>query len=109
MGRDQSVQETGFIWSHPYHVKLLGFSEHNGQFLINAEHDGYARLEEPVRHRRDILFFDDCCFLIKDSFKGKGFHDFEINFHLHPRCGLIKQNSWWQINNKGARIYMRSA
>ncbi len=106
-GQDQAIQETGFIWSHPYHVKLLGIPEHYGQFLINAEHDGYTRLEEPVRHRRDVLFFDDSCFLIKDSFKGKGLHDFEINFHLHPEADLIKQNSWWQINNDGERIYMR--
>lgn len=106
-GLDQSVQETEFIWSHPYRVKVLGFSGHNGQFLINAEHDGYARLEEPVWHRRDVLFFDDCLFLIKDSFKGKGLHDFEINFHLHPDTFLIKQKNWWQISNDGARINMR--
>jgi hypothetical protein len=106
-GYDQSIQETGFIWSHAYQVKLLGFSEHYGKFLINAEHDGYKRLEKPVWHRRSVLFFDDCCFLIKDSFEGKGPHDFEINFHLHPNAGLIKKNSWWQISNEGARIYMR--
>ncbi len=88
-------------------MKLLDFSEHNGQFRINAEHDGYTQLAEPAWHRRDILFFDDCCILIKDSFKGKDLHDFEINFHLYPGAGLIKQNGWWQVNNEWASIYMR--
>lgn len=106
-GFDQSVQETGFIWSHPYNVELLGFSENADQFLVNAMHDGYERLEEPVRHKRDILFFDNRCFLIKDSFVGKGVHEFEINFHLHPNVDLIKQNSWWQIKNEDTKIYIR--
>jgi hypothetical protein len=106
-GCDQSVQETGFIWSHPYRAELLGFSENAKHFCINAMHDGYKRLEEPVRHKRNILFFDESCFLIKDSFVGTGVHDFEINFHLHPNAELIKQDSWWQINNEGARIYMQ--
>ncbi len=38
---------------------------------------------------------------------GKGFHDFEINFHLHPDALVIKKNSWWQTKNEGAHIYMR--
>lgn len=106
-GCDQSIQETGFIWSYPYNTKLLGIKKNDEQFLINAEHDGYTRLKKPVWHRRDILFFDEFCLLIKDSFKGKGLHEFEINFHLHPEASLTKQNDWWQIKNDGACVYLR--
>ena len=106
-GRDQSVQETGFIWSHPFNVTVLGMSENAKNFFINAVHDGYERLEGPVRHKRDLLFFDETCFLIKDSFQGKGVHHFELNFHLHPDAEQMKQKEWWQINNEGTRIYMR--
>lgn len=103
---DQAVQQTGFIWSHPYNIDLLGFSENQNQFMINAMHDGYARLKEPVRHKRGILFFDNSCFLIKDSFIGEGVHEFAINFHLHPHTRLIKKNRWWLISNREAQIYM---
>lgn len=103
---DQSVQETGFNWSHPYDVKLLGFSESADQIMIDAMHDGYTRLKEGVRHKRGILFFNNNCFLIKDSFIGEGVHEFEINFHLHPDTRMIKKNSWWQISNGEAQIYM---
>jgi hypothetical protein len=106
-GRDQSIQETGFVWSRPYQVKLLGFNKNNGRFVIKAEHNGYLRLKEPVWHRRDILFFDESCFFIKDSFKGRGLHEFEINFHMHPEVVLTKRNGWWQINHDGASVYMR--
>ena len=106
-GLDQSIQATGFIWSRPYSVKLLGFSEQKNQFRINAMHDGYSRLKEPVWHKREVLFFGGDCFLIRDSFQGKGVHEFELNFHLHPDTDLIHEKAWWRINNKGARIYMR--
>jgi hypothetical protein len=104
---DQAIQETEFIWSRPYHTKLLGFSEHKNQFFINAIHNGYARLKEPVLHRRDILFCLGNCFLIKDSFQGGGEHQFELNFHLHPKVHLNKLNGWWQISNQGSTIYLR--
>ena len=106
-GLDQAIQETEFIWSRPYHTNLLGFSEHKNQFFINAIHNGYARLKEPVWHRRDILFCLGNCFLIKDSFQGHGEHQFELNFHLYPKVQLNKVNGWWQINNQGSIIYLR--
>ena len=104
---DQSIQETGFIWSNPYCAKVTGFSEQENQFLIKAVHDGYSRLKESVWHKRGILFFEKGCFLIRDSFQGKGVHEFELNFHLHPNTDYNPQKSWWRIDTEGARIYMR--
>ena len=104
---DQAVQETGFIWGHPFNVKLLRLYDVKKQFLISAIHDGYSRLKMPVWHQRDILFFRDTCFLIKDSFKGKGSHKFEINFHIHPDASIEKYDDWWLINNKERKIFLR--
>jgi hypothetical protein len=106
-GCDQAVQETEFIWSHPYNVKLLGFSENADQFMVNAMHDGYKRLDKPVSHRRDIIFFAERCFLVRDSFEGQGIHNYEINFHLHPNVEGSQINGWWQLNNEGIKIYMK--
>ena len=104
---DQAVQETGFIWSHPYNAELLGFSETTDHFIVNAAHDGYKRLKEPIEHKRNIIFFNDKYLLIKDSFEGQGVHNFEINYHLHPNVNLAKRNNWWQLNNEGKTIFMR--
>lgn len=104
---DQAVQESSFIWSHPYKTDLLSISEQNDRFFIKAVHDGYSRLKEPVRHKRSIFFFDKTNFLIKDTFSGQGSHDFELIFHFHPDVLLSKTNGWWLIDNNGVKVFMR--
>ena len=107
-GLDQAVQETGFIWSLPYKTKLLKREEINGGFLLQADHDGYMRMKNPVRHLRSIATFDKQFFLVKDTFSGKGVHFFELNYHIHPDSEIsLEDNGWWKINHQGTVIYMR--
>ena len=106
-GLDQAVQETGFIWSHTYKAEILKVAEQKDELFVKAHHDGYTRLNSPVRHKRSVLFFDKTTFLIKDTFSGKEIHDFELNFHLHPDAVCSKNYDWWQIDNQGAKVFIR--
>ena len=107
-GLDQAVQETGFIWSRPYKAKLLKSIETGGCLFLQADHDGYMRLKEPVRHSRIIFNFDETNLVIKDTFLGKGIHTFELNYHAHPDSEITSEdNAWWKIDNNGAVIYIR--
>lgn len=55
--------------------------------LVEAEHRGYARLPEPVRHRRLLLLNKrGRRVTIEDSLVGPGRHRLEWSFHLAPRC-----------------------
>jgi len=52
--------------------------------LVDAEHDGYIRLSQPVRHRRQILFDKAGRYwLLRDSLHGNG----RNNFTWHFNCG----------------------
>ena len=106
-GLDQAVQETGFIWSHTYKAEILKVAEQKDELFVKAHHDGYTRLNSSVRHKRSVLFFDKTTFLIKDTFSGKEIHDFELNFHLHPDAVCSKNYDWWQIDNQGAKVFIR--
>lgn len=107
-GLDQAVQETGFIWSRPYKAKLVKSVEKNCSLFLQANHDGYLRIKEPVRHLRSIVNFDKTNFFIKDTFFGKGVHTFELNYHVHPDSKItLEDNNWWKINNQGAEIFIR--
>ena len=106
-GLDQAVQETGFIWSHPYKTVILNISEQKDELFVKAHHDGYTRLNTPVRHKRSILFYNKTTFLIKDTFSGEGIHDFELNYHLHPDAVCSKNHDWWLIDNQGAKVYIK--
>ena len=53
--------------------------------LLDAEHHGYARLEKPVVHRRQVLFDKkEGYWLIKDTLSGEGSHHFDVCFHFAP-------------------------
>ncbi len=104
---DQAEQETSFIWGDPYHAKLTTVQETKGALFLQAEHDGYQRLKNPVRHRRSVLYRDQAILLIKDIFFGTGRHSFELNFHFHPNAVLHREEMWWVVDHCDARIYMR--
>lgn len=106
-GEDQAVQETGFIWSHPYRTELVKSLEVPGGVILEAVHNGYGRLRNPVEHRRKILWFRDTIFLVKDIFSGTGDHEFVLNYHLHPEAAMVNENGWWRIVNNGSEVLMR--
>ena len=82
--------------------------EKNSDLFLQANHDGYMRIKEPVRHVRAIYNFDEINFIVKDTFFGKGVHTFELNYHVHPDSEItLVNNGWWKINHQGAVIYMR--
>jgi len=53
--------------------------------FLDFEHDGFMRLELPIKHNR-LIFFDkiDNYFLVTDILTGSGKHKFEWNFHFAP-------------------------
>ena len=51
--------------------------------LLDAEHDGYSRLAEPVIHRRILTFHKrEAYWLLEDHFTGTGQHLLEFCFHF---------------------------
>lgn len=103
-GADQAVQETGFLWSHPYSTRLTRCEERGDGLLVEALHDGYARLPRPVTHRRTVLFAREAGLILRDDFSGSGIHDFEINFHLHPDARAEFSGGGWRVSRGGCGI-----
>ncbi|MFY9610040.1 MAG: alginate lyase family protein [Blastocatellia bacterium] len=51
--------------------------------IIDAEHHAYARLADPVTHRRVVTFDKrDRFWILEDSFTGRGMHRFEFFFNF---------------------------
>ena len=63
--------------------------------ILDAEHNGYAHLTNPVTHRR-ILTFEkvEGFWILEDSFNGEGNHLFEFffNFDAGIKISLAEQN-----------------
>lgn len=59
--------------------------------FIQASHNGYQRLPQPVTHQRGIFFMKQCkkinmprYWLVFDYFTGQGNHTIDLYFHLSP-------------------------
>ncbi len=52
--------------------------------LVDASHDGYRRLPQPVVHRRRVVFVKPDYWIVIDTLNGKGDHQFDLLFHLMP-------------------------
>jgi hypothetical protein len=105
-GKDQAVQETGFIWSKPFRTSLLFARQHGEAFMAAAEHNGYARLKKPVWHRRGVASYPDGSFLIWDRFQGEGEHTFQLNFHLHPEVEASPTREGWRLTHGDAVVHL---
>ena len=82
-GQDQSVMGGPFLWSRHAQVRLRSVDLEAG--IVDAEHDGYERLDSPVVHRRWLLAppaWDHV--LVVDLLTGAGRHDVEVTWPLAP-------------------------
>ena len=83
-GENQSQMAGRFLWSAKANARLLRFETKSEHVTIEAEHDGYARLQDPVTHRRNIRFDRTTGnLLIEDSFQCAGRHQVDLFFHMH--------------------------
>lgn len=75
-------------------VKVNRWQQNNTQDYLDAEHSGYGRLENPVTHRRLILFNKvGGYWLIRDALSGRGEHQFDLYFHFAPlKAGIDRQS-----------------
>lgn len=103
-GLDQAVQVTGFVWDEPFSGRLERTDLTEAGLVIEASHDGYVRLDNPVRHVRSIRSAPDGSWLITDHFQGSGLHTFELNFHFHPEVALSEQDGGWLAERSGHRL-----
>lgn len=71
-------------WSHGPRTRLHRWVVSSSFAYVEASHDGYARLAQPVLHRRTVVFEKPRYWLIRDELTGEGEHDVEQYFHLTP-------------------------
>jgi hypothetical protein len=79
-GLDQSAQSGAFMWARQARTREIEASE----LSWTAEHDGYAVLSPPARHRRTVRLDPGTREIqITDVIDGPG-HDVRLAFHLGP-------------------------
>jgi hypothetical protein len=86
-GLDQAEQAGPFMWRRHYRCSIARVDAEAG--IVVAEHDGYRRLEDPVRHRRAVLALDDGLFLVYDLLEASMTHSFTQTWPLAPTLDAV--------------------
>lgn len=86
---DQSLNLGKFLWSRPAAALCRSWraTEQGSEFV--GEHHGYARLRDPVVHRRTVaLSGRDAELVVTDRFEADDRHDVALHWHVAEGCSV---------------------
>ena len=105
---DQSVAGGPFLWSRHADTRCLAMDLDADAQCIVAEHDGYCRLNDPVRHRREIVYQHAARLIrVTDHIHCASQHSIEIFWHFAEGCRLTLGNDAARITRDGAELELR--
>lgn len=80
-----SEQSGKFGWQTKAETNLESWISKERFDFFAASHNGYGRfVENPARHKREILFLKNDYWIMRDFVETKGEHIYELNFHFKP-------------------------
>ena len=88
-GLDQSESGGSFLWLHKARSACSLWLSSHDKDSFEGWHDGYMRLEDPVKHRR-LIELDKRLrrVVIEDRLEMGEEHDVELLFHCSERCAV---------------------
>lgn len=105
---DQSVSGGTFLWSSHASVRCLAFDLGTSEERIIAEHDGYHRLEDPVVHRREIVYERAAQLVsVTDHIHCAAAHTIEIFWHFSQECRVTLHDGMARAARDGVGIELR--
>jgi hypothetical protein len=93
-GLDQAVPRGPFSWQARPSARLLRWVTTESLDVADAEHDAYARLTDPVTHRRRVLWIKPRYWIIIDDLGGAAIHHVELRFQFAPIDVTVDRSLW---------------
>jgi hypothetical protein len=103
-GMNQSTIAGNFMWSQKAKAYLI---EYQDLIKVKGWHDGYLRLQDKVKHTREINYNEQIdTWQITDQLECKDRHEAALYFHLHPECGLKMRDHKVEINFRNGTCFL---
>ncbi len=107
-GRDQADYGGSFLWLTDVHSRVDASLLSPYLDRVRASHDGYLRLNDPVRHVRQLSFDKGAMLLqVQDSLECRASHEVAIYWHFHPDCAVQIFSDQVQAQHGIARLVLR--
>jgi len=81
-GEGQAAPAGPFRWERRPSARLHGWQSDHRYDFADASHDAYARLKDPVTHRRRVLFVKPRYWVVVDDLLGAAEHAVAVRFQL---------------------------
>jgi hypothetical protein len=101
--QDQALPAGPFSWQMRPTARIEAWESTATHDFADASHDGYARLSQPVQHRRRVLFVKPRGWVVVDDLTGAGEHQIELRFHFSPRPVTLRPDGWTRAQGRRGR------
>lgn len=102
-GANQSVIGGPFYWRRHAATTARSVDLENG--VVDAEHDGYRRLDDPVTHRRWLIAAPgEPTVVVVDLLDGKRTHDIAVSWPLHPALDWLPTQDGHMVSRDGIPV-----
>jgi Heparinase II/III-like protein/Heparinase II/III N-terminus len=92
-GVDQAIADEPFSWTHIPTTQVENWVMGKSFTYFVGSHNGYARLADPVVHRRHVLKIAGGVWLVRDIALGRTEHELEIRWHFAPDLDVRRVTS----------------
>jgi len=97
-GEDQSVQAGNFMWTDHAQARCIEFEAGAERQRFVGEHYGYQRLEDPVVHRREIVFDAGRQLIeVTDMLRCDGEHRARRSWHFAEDCEVERAGAGFKV------------
>ena len=99
-GESQAEPAGSFGWRRRPRVRLREWHSTAELDFLDAEHDGYLSLPNPVRHRRRVIFVkplaqgEPSYWILVDDLNGSARHDVELRFQFAAGTVTLGPHPW---------------
>jgi hypothetical protein len=108
-GQSQCEPAGPFRWRRRPRVLLREWRSNPDLDFLDAEHDAFCNLSDPVVHRRRVLFIKPRYWLIIDDLVGKSRHRVDLIFQFAPMRVTLGPPAWTRARaQSGAVLWIGS-
>ena len=104
-GLDQAQSAGPFRWHQRPRARLRTWQSDSTRDVLDADHDAYQRLADPVTCRRRVIFVKPDYWLLVDDVDGTARHRISVAFQFAPTMRVsLGPDSWARAETPNGRV-----
>jgi hypothetical protein len=103
-GTNQADPAGPFGWRAQPRVKLREWHSTPEFDFLDAEHNGYLSLSDPVVHRRRVIFVKPSYWILVDDLAGAARHQLDLTFQFAPLKVNLGPHPWARAETANGRV-----